>query len=59
VVLLNAGMAMYTAGLADSIQQGIARVADELDSGRARAKVNQVAAASQRIKSETAAAEVV
>jgi anthranilate phosphoribosyltransferase len=59
VVLLNAGMAMYTAGLADSIQRGIARVADELDSGRARAKVNQVAAASQRIKSDTTAAEVV
>ena len=59
IVLLNAGMALYVAGLADSLQDGLERVADELDSGRARAKVKQVAAASQRIKSETApAAEV-
>ena len=55
VVLLNAGAAMYVAGLADSIEAGIPRAADELDSGRARAKVAQVAAASQRIKAETAA----
>lgn len=58
IVLLNGGMAMYMAGLAKSIQDGIERVADELDSGRARAKVKQVAAASQRIKAETATAEV-
>jgi len=59
IVLLNAGMALYVAGLADSLHDGLERVADELDSGRARAKVKQVAAASQRIKSETApAAEV-
>jgi anthranilate phosphoribosyltransferase len=53
VVLLNAGAALYMADLADSIETGIARAADELDSGRARSKVEQVAAASQRIKVET------
>ena len=58
IVLLNAGMAMYVAGLTRSIQDGIERVANELDSGRARAKVKQVAATSQRIKAETATAEV-
>jgi anthranilate phosphoribosyltransferase len=54
VVLLNAGAALYMAGLADSIQDGLERVADELDSGRAKSKVQQVAVASQRIKAEAA-----
>jgi len=58
VVLLNTGSAMYMAGLADSIQAGIAQAADELDSGRARKKVDDVAAVSQRIKTDLAAAEV-
>jgi anthranilate phosphoribosyltransferase len=50
VVLLNSGAALYIAGLAETIADGIARAGDELDSGRARAKVEQVAQASQRIK---------
>jgi anthranilate phosphoribosyltransferase len=54
VVLMNAGTALYMAGLAESIQQGIQRAAEELDSGRARDKVNHVAHASQRIKAEVA-----
>jgi anthranilate phosphoribosyltransferase len=58
VILLNAGAALYMAGLADTIQDGIQRAADELDSGRTRAKINAVVAASQRIKLETAPAEV-
>jgi anthranilate phosphoribosyltransferase len=59
VVLLNAGAALYMAGLAESIQNGIAQAAGELDSGRARNKVEQVAKASQRIKAEaTPTAEV-
>ena len=58
VVLLNAGAALYVAGLADSIQSGIQLAGDVLDSGQARQKVEQVAAASQRIKA-AAAAEVV
>jgi anthranilate phosphoribosyltransferase len=58
VVLLNAGAALYMAGVVDSIRDGIRRAADELDSGRARRKVDQVAIASQRIKAEQPAAEV-
>jgi anthranilate phosphoribosyltransferase len=58
VVLLNAGAALYMAGVEDSIRDGVGRAADELDSGRARDKVEQVATASQRIKSEQPAAEV-
>jgi len=60
VVLLNAGTALYVAGLADSIARGIERAADELDSGRARRKIAEVASASQRIKAEASrAAEAV
>jgi anthranilate phosphoribosyltransferase len=58
VVLLNAGAALYVAGLADSIAAGITRAAEELDSGRARQKVEQIASASQRIKADLAPAEV-
>lgn len=58
VVLLNAGTALYVADLAESIQSGVQVAADMLDSGRAQAKVEQVASVSQRVKSE-AAAEVV
>jgi anthranilate phosphoribosyltransferase len=58
VVLLNSGAALYVAGVVDSIRDGIRRAADELDSGRARQKVDQVAIASQRIKAEQPAAEV-
>ncbi len=57
VVLLNTGAAMYIAGLADSIEAGIVMAADELDSGRARQKVTDVANISQRIKADLAAAE--
>jgi anthranilate phosphoribosyltransferase len=50
VVLLNAGAGFYVAGLAESIEEGVGRAAEELDSGRVRQKVRQVASASQRIK---------
>lgn len=52
VVLLNAGAALYMAGITDSIEAGIGRAADELDSGRAQAKVKQIAETSQRIKAD-------
>jgi anthranilate phosphoribosyltransferase len=58
VLLLNAGAAMYVAGLVETIEAGIECVVDELDSGRARKKVEQVVEASQRIRAEQAAAEV-
>ncbi len=58
VVLLNAGAALYMAGLAACIADGIAMAGDELDSGRAKAKGEPVAAASQRIRAEQAKPEV-
>ena len=54
VVLLNAAAALYVAGVCDTLGDGIGRAADELDSGRVRSKQEQVAAVSQRIKSELA-----
>jgi anthranilate phosphoribosyltransferase len=54
VVLLNAGAALYVAGLAETVAAGIERAADELDSGRAREKTAQVAAASQRLNAAMA-----
>ena len=58
VILLNAGASLYMAGIASSLGDGVARAADELDSGRARAKIEEIAAASQRIKAEQAQPEV-
>jgi anthranilate phosphoribosyltransferase len=55
VVLLNAGTALYVADLAESIQSGMQLAAQMLDSGRARAKVEQVASVSQRVKKEAVA----
>ena len=53
VVLLNAGAGMYVAGLAESLQAGVERAAESIDSGRVRAKIQQVAEVSQRIKAST------
>jgi anthranilate phosphoribosyltransferase len=50
VLLLNAGAALYVAGLADTIGDGIQRADEELRSGRVGEKIRQTAAASQRIK---------
>jgi anthranilate phosphoribosyltransferase len=52
VVLLNAGAGLYVAGLADSIAEGVDLAADVIDSGDARAKVEQVVSVSQRISAE-------
>jgi anthranilate phosphoribosyltransferase len=53
VILLNAGAGLYVAGLVGSIRAGIDRAAEELDSGRAAAKVQQIVEVSQRIKAES------
>ena len=42
----------------ESMADGVQRAAAELDSGRVRAKVQQVAEASQRIKAELASVPV-
>jgi anthranilate phosphoribosyltransferase len=54
VVVLNAGAALYVAGEVDSIPSGIDCAQAALDSGRAKAKVAQVAVVSQRIKIDLA-----
>jgi anthranilate phosphoribosyltransferase len=48
IVLLNAGVALYAAGVADSMQAGIERAREAIDSGAAKAKLAQVVGFSQR-----------
>ena len=43
VVLLNAGVALFVAGAADSVRTGIARAAEAIDSGAARATLDSMA----------------
>jgi anthranilate phosphoribosyltransferase len=54
VVLLNAGAALFVAGAADSVRDGIARAADAIDSGRARQVLHQLAAVSRSGQGATA-----
>jgi anthranilate phosphoribosyltransferase len=49
-VLLNAGAALYTADLTDSIAEGVARARTALASGAARAKLDQFIAMTRRLK---------
>jgi len=42
IVCLNAGAAIYTAGLADSLAQGIARAGEVIASGEARNRLDQL-----------------
>ncbi len=44
IVLLNAGAAIYVAGLAANLQEGIANAAEMLDSGKALQKLQQLIA---------------
>lgn len=50
VVLLNAGAALYVAGLAADLGAGIARARAAIDSGDARARVDVFVAVTQRLK---------
>ena len=49
IVTLNAGAALYTANLTDSIEQGIARARDIIASGAARAKLDEFVRRSQQV----------
>jgi anthranilate phosphoribosyltransferase len=49
IVVLNAGTALYAAGIADSIADGIARARETIASGAAIAKLEAFAAATQTI----------
>lgn len=42
IVLLNAGAAIYVAGLTESLQQGINKAADSIDNGQAQQKLEQL-----------------
>ncbi|GAC1314404.1 MAG: anthranilate phosphoribosyltransferase [Chloroflexota bacterium] len=55
VTLLNAGTALYVADICVSIEEGIARAAEEIDTGRAAKRMDFVAAVSQKIKTDLAA----
>jgi anthranilate phosphoribosyltransferase len=44
IVLLNAGAAIYVAGLVPSLQDGIVKAAETLDNGKARQKLDQLIA---------------
>ena len=49
IVCLNAGAALYTANLAESIEAGIVKAREAIESGAARAKVEQFVACTQRL----------
>lgn len=49
IVTLNAGAAIYVAGLADSLGSGIKRAAEVIASGAARAKLDALVALSQQL----------
>ncbi|MEM6285078.1 MAG: anthranilate phosphoribosyltransferase [Chloroflexota bacterium] len=49
VVLLNAGAALYVAGKADSIQEGIRLATDVIDNGAAVAKLDELVDVSQEL----------
>ncbi|HOL38384.1 MAG TPA: anthranilate phosphoribosyltransferase, partial [Rubrivivax sp.] len=51
VVLLNAGAALYCAGVASSIAEGVKRARDAVASGAALRKLSQWVALTQKIKS--------
>ncbi|MEQ1439667.1 anthranilate phosphoribosyltransferase [Fontimonas sp. SYSU GA230001] len=50
IVALNAGAALYVAGVVPRIEAGIASARDALASGRARAKLDEFVAVTQRIR---------
>ncbi len=46
--MLNAGAALYAANVADSIRSGIVQARAAIESGAARAKLDQLVAATNR-----------
>lgn len=49
IVLLNAGAAIYVAGLAQTMQQGVTVAAEMIDSGTAQQKLQQLVTLSQQL----------
>jgi len=54
IVALNAGMALYGAGIADSIADGLARATQVIKSGAARAKLDQFIKVTQQLGANNA-----
>ncbi|MDE2270578.1 MAG: anthranilate phosphoribosyltransferase [Xanthomonadaceae bacterium] len=54
IVLLNSGAALYAAGVADSMADGIERARAAIDDGSARAKLDRFVAATQALAAEQA-----
>lgn len=53
IVLLNAGAAIYVAGLATDMQQGMALALEMIDSGAAQTKLEQLVTLSQRLAAKS------
>jgi anthranilate phosphoribosyltransferase len=49
IVLLNAGAAIYVAGLADSLTEAVERARESIASGAARARLERLAALSHEL----------
>lgn len=49
IVALNAGTALYAAGVATSIQKGLAQAREAMASGAARAKLEQFVEATRQL----------
>jgi len=49
-VLLNAGAALYCAGVAASVVEGVKRAREAVASGAAQAKLEQFVAVTQKLK---------
>jgi anthranilate phosphoribosyltransferase len=50
IVLLNAGAALYCAGVAGSVADGVKRAREAVASGAAQAKLDQFVAVTQKLK---------
>ena len=49
IVVLNTGVALYAADVVESIPEGIARARDAIASGRAKQKLDQFVAVTQKL----------
>jgi anthranilate phosphoribosyltransferase len=52
IVVLNAGAALVVAGVADSIEDGLVRAAESIDTGSAAAALDRLVAESQAAAAE-------
>jgi anthranilate phosphoribosyltransferase len=52
IVVLNTGVALYAADVVDSIPEGIERARDAIASGRAKQKLEQFVAVTQKLASQ-------